>query len=436
MQPPATVARFAERRARALALLDARGALVLAAAPELHVGADTELRYHVDPSLYYLTGYEEPEAVLVLAPSAATPFTLFVRPRDAERELWTGTRGGEAAARELFGADAAFPIAELAARLPALLGDVDHLHYRLGAHAELDRLVAALLTTGRARRPRSGAGLHTVSDPGLVVDELRVVKDEYEVQRIRAAGELAMGAFRELRDVIRADAGEWEVEAALEAGFRRRGASGPSFPTIVGGGNNATVLHYTSNRSVLQQGDVVLVDGGARLDHYCSDITRSYPVAGRFTDAQRAVYEVVKRAHDAGIAAVRPGAPASDIHDAALAALVEGMVALGLLEGDPAELVAQPDAYRRYYPHRTSHWLGLDVHDVGGYVLPGGAPRLLEAGMVLTVEPGLYIPASDERAPASLRGIGIRLEDDVLVTAAGPEVLTAGLSLDPDALFG
>jgi Xaa-Pro aminopeptidase len=224
--------------------------------------------------------------------------------------------------------------------------------------------------------------------------------------------------------------GEWVLEALLEAGFRRRGAEGPSFPTIVGSGANATVLHYTANSGVLAAGQVVLVDAGARADRYCSDITRCYPVAGRFTPAQQALFDVVKEAHDAAVAAAVAGAPVSGLHDAAVRVLVAGLVELRLLQGDPTALLGEPERWKRFYPHRTSHWLGLEVHDAGTYT-DGENPRLLEPGMVLTVEPGLYVPVDATGAPAELRGTGIRLEDDVLVTSGAPEVLTAALPLQP-----
>jgi Xaa-Pro aminopeptidase len=426
----------AARRTRALERLGPNGALILVASPEPRAGADTELRYLADSSLYYLSGCEDPEAVLVLRGLPEAPsYILFLRGRDPERELWTGPRTELEEAREAFGADVAYPLPDLESRLPGLLEHADGLHYRLGASPVLDRLVLRALSVARAGRPRSGRGPHTITDPGRVLDPLRLLKDEHEIARIRHACELAVAAFLELRDVVRTGVGEWEIEASLEAGFRTRGASGPAFPTIVGSGANATVLHYVDNHSVVGKGDVVLVDGGARAGMYCSDLTRCYPADGRFSPAQRALYEVVSRAHAAGIAAARPGAPVSAIHDSALRVLVEGMVELRLLSGDPDVLLTQPETFKRFYPHRTSHWLGLDVHDVGDYVA-GGEPQLLQPGMVLTVEPGLYLPAADEASPPELRGTGIRLEDDVLITATGAEVLSARLPLDPDALFG
>ncbi|HSJ13964.1 MAG TPA: aminopeptidase P N-terminal domain-containing protein [Longimicrobiales bacterium] len=419
---------FARRRTRVLAALGPRAALVLSAGPELRAG-DAELRYPVDPDLYYLTGYTEPEAVLVLSPAADAPFTLFVRPRDPERELWTGVRGGADAARVEFGADAAHAIAELPAGLRPILESVDHLYYRAGTgRGDVDRLLRELVAAARVRRPRHGVGVHTVSDPGLLLDELRLVKDEREIAALREAARITVESFREAQTLVRPGAGEWELEAALEGGFRRRGASGPAFPSIVAGGPGATVLHYVSNARALNAGELVLVDAGARAGMYCADMTRTWPVDGRFTDAQRTLYDVVRGAHAAALAQAVPGRSVDDVHHAAVHALSDGMVALGLLRGDAAELATEPARYRRFYPHRTSHWLGLDTHDVGDYVRDG-AGRVLEPGMVLTIEPGLYVPAADPDAPAALRGTGIRLEDDVLITANGHEVLTADLPL-------
>jgi len=409
--------------------------MLLPAAAEPRAGSATELRYLVDSDVYYLSGCAEPDVVLVLCGSPNQPASaLFVRGRDPERELWTGVRTGVEEAADAFGVDVAWPLSELERRLPELLEHADTLYYRSGSSVVLDRVVPGLLAAGRAKRPRSGEGLHTLSDPGQVLDDLRLYKDEIETTRLRAAGELTVASFRELRGLVRPGVGEWELEAALESGFRRRGAQGPAFPTIVASGANATVLHYSDNQAVVGPGEVVLVDAGARAAMYCADMTRCYPADGSFSPAQRALYDVVWQAHAAGVAAARPGAPVSAVHEAALQVLVEGLVELQLLAGDPAELVQLPDVYKRFYPHRTSHWLGLDVHDVGDYVVAGES-RVLQPGMVLTVEPGLYIQADEETAPPGLRGTGIRLEDDVLVTTAGPEVLTAALPLDPASLY-
>ena len=424
-------ANHAARRERVLSTLGDDAVLVLSAAPELVAGRDTELRYRPDSDVYYLSGYIEPEAVLVLAAGAEAPYTLFVRPRDPERELWTGRRGGVEAARELYGADAAFPIGELATRLPELLAGRASIYARMGAGGRVvDALLSDTLARGRAARQRTGRGARALIDPGALLDEMRLLKDEHEIELMRQAARISAEAFREAAAAVHEGAGEWEVQAALDYGFRRRGADGPAFESIVASGENATVLHYTANDRRMVGGELLLVDAGASYGWYAGDITRTFPVNGRFTPEQRALYDVVLAAHDAGIEAARPGAPADGVHRAAVRALVAGLVDLGVLQGEPEELVQEEERWRAFYPHKTSHWLGLDVHDVGEYVRDG-APRPLEAGMVLTVEPGLYFPPGAPDVPPALQGTGIRLEDDVLVTAGVPEVLTAALPIRP-----
>lgn len=420
---------WAARRTRVREQIGDRGALVVAAGPELGFGRDGEIRYTPDPDLYYLSGYTEPEAVMVLAPGDA-PFTMFVRPRDPDRELWTGPRGGIEAARERFGADAAWPIAELREKLPKLLAEADTIFARVGTgRADVDALILDALAAGRRSRPRRGRGPHSLVDSGTVLDEMRLIKDATEIEKLRAAARLTVEAFAEAVAQIRPGAGEWEVEASLEYAFRKRGASGPAFPTIVASGPNATVLHYTENARVMQAGELVLIDAGARLDMYCADVSRTVPVSSGTGDARRALYEAVRAAHDGAIEAVTPGAPAAAPQEAAQRILVEALIGIGLIDGPLDAALEDAERTRRLLPHRVSHWLGLEVHDPGGYVDADGAPRILAPGMVLTIEPGVYVPPDLERAPVELRGTGIRIEDDVLVTAAGAEVLTAGLPI-------
>lgn len=413
------------------------GALLLPAAPELTVGRDAELRYVPDPELYYLTGCVEPEAVALLSAAREDgPYTLFVRTRDPEAELWSGPRRGPEAAREAYGADAAHPVEELGERLRPVLERVETLYYRLGGgRSEVDATVLAGLAFARRQRPRKGRGVRALVDPGAVLDDLRLVKDAWELGRIREACAITVDAFREAAGVVRPGVGEWQVEAALEAAFRRRGASGPAFPTIVATGPNACVLHYTANDRTLAAGELLLLDAGARLDLYAADVSRTLPVSGRFTAEQRALYEVVREAHHRALETARAGSTEAEVHDAAVGVLLRGLVAAGLLEGDAEELAQERERWRPLYPHRTSHWLGLDVHDVGDYARRG-EPRRLEPGMVLTVEPGLYISPDHDAAPPELRGTGIRIEDDVLVTESGREVLTGGLPSDAAGVEG
>jgi Xaa-Pro aminopeptidase len=427
--------RHASRRAQVLEALGKDAALIVTAAPELRAGLDGELRYAVDANVYWLTGYTEPEVVIVLCPSSTPgPFTLFVRPRDPDRELWTGRRGGVEAAREEFGADTAWPIAELEQRLPSLIGHVSTLFARLEyGRPEVDALIMRMLAHARRTRPRTGKGPHTLVDPAVLLDELRLIKDDSEIARLREAAHISAEAFREIGRHILPAAGEWQIEALLDAGFRSRGASGPAFPTIVATGANATILHYVENAREMQEGELVLIDAGARRAMYCADISRTFPVSGRFTAEQRSLYELVHAAHDAAIAATRPGNTIDDVLNAALHHLLDGLIAFGFLAGSRAELLKEEAQYRRFLPHRAAHWLGLDVHDVGDYTV-NGAPRRLEAGMVLTIEPGLYIGTDETAVPLALRGTGIRIEDDVLVTKDGCEVLTSEMPVDPDDL--
>ena len=422
LQPPAAV--HEARRAAALRRLGA-GTLLLPASPIQYRSRDTEARYRPDSELYYLTGATEPGTVAVLVGGSSPRLVLFVHERDPEAELWSGPRLGPEGAAERYGAEETHPLSELPARLPALLRQGDRIHYRPGNGAELDAMVAEALRWARARGPRTGSGPRGVVDPGEILDELRLRKDEHEIERLRAAAELTVQGHRAGIAAIRSGAGEWEVEAAVDAAFRAGGGSGPGYGTIVGSGANACVLHYVANDRRMASGDLVLLDAGAELGLYQGDITRVYPVDDTFSGPQRDVYEVVDRARAAAVAAVAPGATIADVHAAAVRTVVEGLVDLGVLDGDAEELLAQ-EAYRPWFPHQTSHWIGLDVHDVGDYQVDEES-RVLEPGMVFSVEPGLYFRAGKDGPAAPFQGIGVRLEDDILVTADGHENLTAAL---------
>lgn len=420
------------RRARVLSALGHDAAMILPAAPEIVVGRDTELRYAADPDLWYLTGYEQPEAVAVLCPAADEPFTFFVRDRDPDRELWTGPREDVEAAGERIGADAAYPVDELEDRLPSLLHDVDRIFFRLGtAPGHVETLVLDLLASGRAARQRSGQGPAELVDPGLVLDELRLIKGAEEIDAIRDAVAITVQAFRQGLAGVRPRTGEWEVEATVDAAFRRAGARGPAFATIAASGANATILHYTDNRRVMDAGELLLLDAGAHHRGYNADLTRTVPVDGRFAGPTLDVYQAVLAAHESALQAVAPGVPVGDVHQAALRTLVSAMIDLGLLDGDPDAILENEDAWKPFFPHQTSHWLGLDVHDVGTYARRGRS-RTLEPGMVLTIEPGLYISSASPDVPAHLQGLGVRIEDDVLVTPDGVDVLSADLPTQPD----
>ncbi|HEY0021812.1 MAG TPA: aminopeptidase P N-terminal domain-containing protein [Longimicrobium sp.] len=421
------------RRERFLAAIG-DGVAVLPAGPELLKSRDTEIPYRQGSDFHYLTGFPEPGAIAVLTPhDPEHRLTLFVRPRDPEREVWNGARAGVEGARERFGADAAYPIEQLDEHLGKLLEPADAVWISLtGTAGDLEMRVLRLVAGFRSTRPRAGKGPVDVRDPGSVLDAMRLVKEPEEIALIRTAAELAARGHLAVMRAGRAGVGEWELQALLDHTYRSAGAEcGTAFPAIVGSGANATTLHYHANSRCIEEGDLVLVDSGAEVGMYCSDITRTFPASGRFSAPQRRVYDVVRASVDAAIGAIRPGAPFSGVHEAARRVLVQGMVDLGLLTGEVDALI-ESEAFKRFFMHQTSHWLGMDVHDVGMYRDRTGESVALQPGMVLTVEPGLYIPADADDVPAELRGIGIRLEDDVLVTVDGNEILTRGVPLDAD----
>jgi Xaa-Pro aminopeptidase len=354
---------------------------------------------------------------------------MFVRPRDPERETWTGRRAGVEGAIELYGAQAAYPIDQLDAKINDYVGERDHLYYVFGRDAALNQRVTSWLQRWRQMRPRSGTGPMATLDPGEIVHEMRLVKSDEELDRMRRAIAIAAeghdAALRTARDTMY----EYEIEALLDYTFRRHGGSGPAYPSIVAAGDNATILHYTTNDRRLAAGELLLIDAGAEYAGYCADVTRTFPVGSRFSAAQRAIYDLVLQAQLAAIDVIRPGARVDEPHARAVEVLVDGMLRLGLLTGDRQESISK-ELYKPFYMHRTGHWLGMDVHDVGKYKLEGAA-RVLEPGMVLTVEPGMYIASGCDTVDAQYRGIGVRIEDDVLVTPAGREVLSAAIPKDP-----
>lgn len=424
---------FHHRRERVRADLD-DGVLVLPASPVRFRSRDIEYRYRPDSELFYLTGLTEPEVVAVLSP-VDEGLVLFVREPSPEVELWSGPRLGPEAVRELSGADVVHPIEELESRLPRLLSGPRTIYYRVGIDPRTDRLVLGALARGRATGSRKGAGPRALVDPGEVLDDLRLIKDEEELTRIRQATALSIEGFRAALAQAVPGVGEWELEAVLDGAFRRAGGDGPGYASIVASGENACVLHYVDNDQRVGAGDLILIDAGAAYRLYHADVSRTFPVGGSFSAEQRAVYEIVEEARSAAVTATRPGATVATVHEAAVGIIVAGLLDLGVLEGDPDELAAG-EVYKRNFPHHTSHWLGLDVHDVGDYST-NGTSRVLEPGMVLTVEPGLYFGATAADGGAAIErwaGIGVRVEDDVLVTEDGCENLTAALPTDPDGI--
>jgi Xaa-Pro aminopeptidase len=443
---------FNRRRATTLDRLGS-GVLVLPSAARVYRAGDSELPYRPDSELFYLTGWIEPDAVLVLRGFAdQSREVLYVAPRDPAAEQWTGIRLGPGAAADHLGLPVADvrPLDRLASELPGLLTGADVVHARLGeAHGAGEdvasvviRSILAALVLARRRGARTGTGPRGVVDPGGILDELRLFKDAEEVRAMRAAANASVAGFEALFDRVAAGIdGEAEAEAELLRAFRRAGAAGPAYAPIAAAGVNACILHYGTNDAPILEGDLLLVDAGAEVRMYAGDISRTIPVSGRFSTRQRELYQVVEAARATAVEACRPGRTVEAVHQAASLALVRGLVDLGVLAGDPEVLLSE-DALRPFFPHRTSHWLGLETHDPGDYVR-GGKARELEPGMVLTVEPGLYLPPRglfegpdlpDPDPAAPFRGLGIRIEDDILITAEGPENLTAALPTDPDEL--
>jgi Xaa-Pro aminopeptidase len=414
-------ATFAGRRRR-LAAAIGEGIAVIPTAPERTRNRDTHYPYRYDSYFYYLTGFQEPEAVLVLVGGAAPRAILYCRERNAEREIWDGFRHGPEGARERFGFDEAYAIDALDAQVPALLADRPALWYPVGADGAWDARVMRWLNAVRAQARAGVAAPGELRDVRAPLDDMRLLKDALELSIMRRAGAISGAAHRRAMLAARPGANEYEVEAELLYAFRRAGAQFPAYWPIVAGGANACVLHYVQNDAPLAEGALLLIDAGCELHGYAADITRTFPVGGRFSGAQRAVYEVVLAAQRAAMDKVRAGAAWNEPHDAAVRVLAQGMLDLKLLPGS-LDAVLEKETYKRFYMHRTGHWLGLDVHDAGEYKR-AGAWRVLEPGMTLTVEPGLYIRADDD-VPAPLRDIGVRIEDDVAVTAGECEVLTA-----------
>ena len=412
---------YQARRAR-LAAEMGEGIALIATAPERVRNRDSHYPYRFDSYFYYLTGFIEPEAVLVVIAGRMPKSILFCRNRDPEREIWDGFRYGPEAARELFGFDEAHPIGVLDEAMPKLLADQPALYYPVGSEADWDAHVMRWLNIVRARSRAGIAAPDRLQDVRVLIDDMRLVKDEHELGVMRRAAKIAAAAHRRAMQAAQPGRMEYEIEAELLHEFRRNGAQFPAYSPIVAGGPNACVLHYVANDARLGKGELLLIDAGCELDGYASDITRTFPVDGRFSGPQRAVYELVLASQAAAISAVRAGAGWNEPHDAAVRVLAQGMLDLKLLSGSIDE-VLEKETYKRFYMHRTGHWLGLDVHDAGEYKR-GGEWRPLAPGMALTVEPGLYIRAAED-VPEPLRDIGVRIEDDVVVTQGGCEVITA-----------
>jgi Xaa-Pro aminopeptidase len=397
--------------------------MLLFGAPHSIRNGDSEYKYRPSSDVLYLAGWEDPEVVVFLPPDAEQPFVLFVQPREPEREVWTGLRAGVEGAVAAFGAAAAYPISELSNRLPEMLLGATTLYHDLGQRESMDELVSKALTAARQMSRKSHQEV-----PGAIVSlsrllhEQRLVKSEAEIDLLREAARITGEAHRAAMRATKPGMYEYELEALIDYTFRSMGGTGPGYSSIVGSGANACILHYINNRDQLAEGDLVLVDAGCEYGWYTADVTRTWPVNGTFSTPAREIYELVLATNEAVIESVQQGTPYTALQELAVRFMTQGLVDLSILSGEVESLV-EDKAYRRFYMHGIGHWLGLDVHDAGKYDLDG-APRTLEPGMVLTVEPGLYFSPLDLEVPERYRGIGVRIEDDVLVTESGPDVLT------------
>jgi Xaa-Pro aminopeptidase len=423
---------FARRRRQLMRMIGKDAIAILPAAPVRHRNGDIEYAYRQDSHFYYVSGFPEPDAVAVLVPGRAqAEYLLFVREHDAVREFWDGARAGTDGAVNRYAADDAFPIEDIDEILPGLLEQRAQVYYSMGTHPEFDAHVLNWVNGLRTQARRAAGAPHEFVALRHVLDDMRLYKSRAEQRTLRRAAQIAMGAHRRAMRFARPGRMEYEVMAEVLHEFRSHNAD-ISYHPIVGGGANACVMHYRDNDQRLCDGDLLLLDAGCEHDYYASDITRTFPVGGRFSAAQRAVYDVVLEAQLAAIDKVRPGNHWNHPHEAAVRVITQGLVKLGLLKGKVPALV-KDQSYLPFFSHRTGHWLGLDVHDVGDYKV-GGEWRVLEPGMTLTVEPGIYIRPSP-RVPREFWNIGIRIEDEVLVTAGGPpDVLTAALEKTPEAI--
>ncbi len=420
---------FPRRRKHLLGMMGEEAIAILPASPVRVRNRDVEYDYRPDSDFYYLTGFPESDAVAVLMPGQKPAYVLFCRERDAEREAWDGDRAGPEGAVEHYGADDAYPISDIDDILPGLLERCERVYYTMGAHPDFDQRLIGWINRLRAGGQRGAHAPEELISVEHLLHELRLFKSRAEVAAMRRAAKIAVAAHRRAMTLTRPGVFEYAIEAEYLHEFRRNGAV-TSYPPIVGGGANACVLHYRANNAKLADGDLLLVDAGCEYDYYASDVTRTWPVNGRFSKPQREIYEIVLQAQHAAIEKAQPGNHWNQPHEAAVKAITRGLARIGLLKGTPAKLI-RDEAYRKFFFHRTGHWLGMDVHDVGDYKVDEQW-RVLEPGMVMTVEPGIYIAPGTRGVPRRYHGIGVRIEDDVLITKKGPDVLSGALERDPD----
>jgi Xaa-Pro aminopeptidase len=409
---------------------------IIPAAREKTRSYDTEYKFRQDSDFWYLTGFPEPDAVAVIDPqNKKSPFTLYVRPRDPLMETWFGRRQGVEGAVKNFGASTAYSVEKFDKDLPRLLDGKDRLYYRFSVDQQLDQQVLAYLSGQRVRRLKTAYPPHTIIDPTVITGEMRLHKNPEEVEMMQTAATIAAEAHILAMKKVKPGMNEGQVESLMEAYMKDKGASGVAYNSIIGGGANATILHYVENNMPLKDGDLILIDAGAEYQGYASDITRTFPVNGKYTDAQREVYDVVLDVQEKCIEYTKTGNTVKRRQDYSIELLTEGMVRLGLLKGQTSDLIKKK-AYLKYYMHGVGHFLGMDVHDAGRYFTDQAAKnsKPFAPGMVLTVEPGIYVPEDDKSAPAKYRGIGIRIEDDVLVTEEGNRNLTSKVPKNADEI--
>ena len=424
-----------EQLKRFIEQMEPSSVAVIPAAHEATRSYDTEYKFRQDSDFWYLTGFPEPDAIAVIDPESKTPYALYVRPRDPEMETWFGRREGTEGAVKNYGVDRAFPIEKFAADIGKLLDGHEKLYYRFAVDKSLDQKILNYLTEQRVRRLKTAYPPHTIIDPTRIIGEMRLHKTEEEAVLMQRAADIAAEAHVLAMKKVKPGMNEFEVESLIEAYMRQKGATGVAYNSIIGGGENATILHYVENNMPLKDGDLILIDAGAEYKGYASDITRTFPVNGRYTKPQREVYDVVLDVQQQCIEYTKTGNTVKGRQEFSIELLTEGMKKLGLLKGTTRELIRKK-AYMKYYMHGVGHYLGLDVHDAGRYFTDQQAKnsKPFAPGMVLTVEPGLYIPPDDKEAPAKYRGIGVRIEDDVLVTEDGNRNLTTKVPKDPDEI--
>ncbi|MGF6692166.1 Xaa-Pro aminopeptidase [Metapseudomonas resinovorans] len=426
-------AEYARRRKALMAQMEANSIAILPAAPVHIRNRDVEHVYRQDSDFQYLSGFPEPEAVLVLIPGREHgEYVLFCRERDPERELWDGLRAGQDGAIRDFGADDAFPIGDIDDILPGLIEGRSRVYYSIGTNTEFDQHLMEWVNTIRSKARQGAQPPKEFVALDHLLHDMRLYKSAAEVKVMREAAEVSARAHVRAMQAARAGLYEYHLEAELEYEFRRGGAKMPAYGSIVAAGKNACILHYRENDAPLKDGDLVLIDAACELDCYASDITRTFPVSGRFSPEQKAIYELVLKSQEAAFLEIAPGKHWNEPHEATVRVITAGLVELGLLKGDVDELIAS-EAYKAFYMHRAGHWLGMDVHDVGEYKV-GGEWRVLEPGMAMTVEPGIYIGADNQDVPKKWRGIGVRIEDDVVVTKTGCEILTGGVPKTVDEI--